>query len=134
MTTGTDGDFSRNSWQGRGLSHRLLIATEDFHHIKCPARERESQTLEWGGGRGGGAGDGVKTPPSPGRGAGSRGGRRGRGEAPSPVNSLAQPVLRCALLTPFWQRDGQSSPFSFSPLSQAAVEGRLSEKSPREKG
>ena len=58
MTTGTDGDFSRNSWQGRGLSHRLLIATEDFHHIKCPARERESQTLEWGGGRGGGRGRG----------------------------------------------------------------------------
>lgn len=101
------------------------------HQMSCPGEGKP----DTGVGRGpGGAGDGVKTPPSPGRGAGSRGGRRGRGEAPSPVSSLAQPVLRCALLTPFWQRDGQSSPFSFSPLSQAAVEGRLAEKSPREKG
>lgn len=111
MTTSTDGDFSRNSWQGRGLSHRLLVATEDFHHIKCPARERESQTVQWGGG-GGGQGMGVKTPPSPGRGAGNRGGRRGReGEAPSPVQSLAQPVLRCVLVNSFLAEGRTEQPF-----------------------
>lgn len=101
------------------------------HQMSCPGEGKP----DTGVGRGqGGRGWGEDASKSWERSREQRRKERERGEAPSPANSLAQPVLRCALLTPFWQRDGQSSPFSFSPLSQAAMEGRLAEKSPKEKG
>lgn len=88
-----------------------------------------------GEGAGGGQGMGVKTPPSPGRGAGNRGGRRGReGEAPSPVQSLAQPVLRCVLVNSFLAEGRTEQPFLLlSP--QPCCNGRQTrrEKSQRER-
>lgn len=102
------------------------------HQMSCPGEGKPDSAV--GRGRGG-QGMGVKTPPSPGRGAGNRGGRRGReGEAPSPVQSLAQPVLRCVLVNSFLAEGRTEQPFLLlSP--QPCCNGRQTrrEKSQRER-
>lgn len=129
-------EFSRNSWQCWGPSHRLLISTEYFDHIKCSTLERESQTLKrvevgggrvWVGiiwryfkvlGRKGGTEEEGRREGARGRGGGVREGT----DFITSFNSLAQPVLRYVLLTPFWQMHANSNPFLSSSFPTAILQ------------